>query len=387
MKKMINQSRATVCHVDNSMEKRCKSNCIRAAVHGLRLAFVVVCLCDQVRAGANERGAGASLRLEPPVGQIENKMDIAATREKELIAALVHVQSGNIKELSKSLAVDPTIATRRSTRTNETALHWAARYDQADIAVILMKHGADTTVMDRILRATPVHVAARSDSLSVLKAMVDRGVDINCRAEGPLETDRAPLITPYASPLDVAAEFGAEHTVEFLVKRGAKMDINPLETSFSALHRAMTGRYASLGLGNPKRLFDATTRASVGNRIVIDLLMAHKADIFSKDYKGNTPFHTGVYYRSLDSIDYMLNTHPDSVDVNSPGQFDQIPLQIAVDQTRLVGDGQVKEVIRFLIAHGADVSRVGGPRPRITAFDHAKHLKFDESVLEMLRPR
>ena len=310
----------------------------------------------------------------------------SSTEQKNLTAAMLYAQTGQVELLKELLVANPDVAARQYKGVGITALHYAAQHNQVEAATLLIRHGADVSVVDNSSRHTPLHTAAGCDALDVVKVLIEAGADINCLAEGPLKTDTLSP-TKYASPLDVAAEMGAEHVVEFLLTKGAKLDVNPQVSSCSALHRAMFGNYDRQGLGNPKRSTDPTTNAARGNRKVIEMLLAHKADLNGKDSLGNTPFHIGVYRHALDSVDYLLKNYADRIDVNAPGQFKMTPLQLVVSRRRQGVEQSVKGVITLLREHGASVTLVGGPSvPQKTAFEVAQREKWGNDILDLLRP-
>jgi ankyrin repeat protein len=266
-------------------------------------------------------------------------------------------------------------------------------YDQVGIAEILLKHGADVTAKEGYFRETPLHVAAKSDSLNVVKLLLDHGVDINILGDGPRPPSKPPLPehliipVPYSSPLDLAAAAGSERVVGLLLERGAKLDANPKKSAFSALHRAMGGWYNVSGYGNLKRQVDPTTRAAPGNRKVIEMLLAHGASLDDTDFFGSKPFHTGVCRLACDSVEYLLEKHGDEIDVNEPGQFESTPLQLVLQNAPRNGEEAAKTMMKILLKHGADLNVVAGPGyVKVTAFEYARENKWGEPILELLRP-
>lgn len=94
-----------------------------------------------------------------------------------------------------------------------TALHLAAFFGHEDVAVELLKRGADVSAVARNpLRVQPIHSAAAGDHTGVVRALLDRDADPNARQEGGF------------APIHAAAQSGNEELYELLVSRGADQE-------------------------------------------------------------------------------------------------------------------------------------------------------------------
>ncbi len=305
--------------------------------------------------------------------------------------ATVYIMNGLTDELEAMLIKDPNLATLTIDQIKSTLLHKAGMYDQADSVRLILKYKADATAMtggyDPV---TPLHVAAQRDSVHAVEALLEAGVDINILAGGPRVGGVQPILpvpVPRCSPLGLAAAAGSERVVEILLDRGAKLNVNPPETSYSALHRAMEGWYNFIGYGNLKRIEIPALKAARGNRMVIELLIEHGARLDDLDYYGNTPFHIAVNRGALETAEYLLEKHRDQIDVNSYGQFESPPLQLVIEGVRPLNDDKAIAMIKLLLKAGADKSRLCGPyRTPATAYTNAKENHWSEATLELLRP-
>jgi ankyrin repeat protein len=119
----------------------------------------------------------------------------------------------------------------------KTPLHYAARYDRADMANVLISYGADINAkIDRpkILQPkirphkrkyTPLHIAAKQDNYNIVRILIHNGAHV--------EPD---IGKREYTPLHIAAYYGYSEITLFLLQRGA----NPhaIKSKMSVLHFA-----------------------------------------------------------------------------------------------------------------------------------------------------
>jgi ankyrin repeat protein len=96
-----------------------------------------------------------------------------------------------------------------------TALHWAAQWDDLDLAHLLIRAGANAKAAARE-GATPMLLACINGSAPMIALLVDAGVDVN-----------APVLAHGETPLMLAARTGALEALKVLLDRGA--DVNARE--------------------------------------------------------------------------------------------------------------------------------------------------------------
>ncbi len=125
-----------------------------------------------------------------------------------------------------------------------TPLHLAAERGDHELAMSLLKAGADPAAVTRIGRYTPLHVAAKGGHHLVVRALVDARADVSA------------LTTTGAAPLHFAAASGSSETVKILLEHGA--DVNVREPQW----------------GQTPLMFAAAS----GRTEVVTVLLAHGAD-------------------------------------------------------------------------------------------------------------
>lgn len=94
-----------------------------------------------------------------------------------------------------------------------TALHWAARLGQRELAEVLVFAGARLDSGTRIGRYTPLHIAAREGRREVVEVLLRAGADPD------LSTTNSG-----ATPLHLAARSGDTEIITLLVEHGARVD-------------------------------------------------------------------------------------------------------------------------------------------------------------------
>ncbi|CBZ54063.1 hypothetical protein NCLIV_044970 [Neospora caninum Liverpool] len=85
----------------------------------------------------------------------------------------------SLVEVLLAKGADPTAQERLELGGN-TALHYAAKNGNREVTVLLLSHGAQANVQDRLGR-TPLHTACRYGSTAVVQTLLSKGADPSCR--------------------------------------------------------------------------------------------------------------------------------------------------------------------------------------------------------------
>ena len=111
---------------------------------------------------------------------------------------------GDLEQVTKLLA-EGTKADEPNDGWKNTPLHFAACGGHAEVAKLLLEHGA-TLDAENVLGAQPLHASAGADTLEVAKWLVEQGVNVNATDENG------------STPLDWAGE----EVYEFLEQNGGE---------------------------------------------------------------------------------------------------------------------------------------------------------------------
>src|SRR5713226_1928792 len=104
-----------------------------------------------------------------------------------------------------------------------TALHWAAKRGDADLASMLVYAGANVRATTRLGGYTPLHMAAEIGNAPVINALVKAGADVGVTTMSG------------TTPLMLAAASGDAASVTALLDAGAKPNVKEFDRGHTAL--------------------------------------------------------------------------------------------------------------------------------------------------------
>ncbi|XP_067668171.1 putative ankyrin repeat protein RF_0381 [Haliotis asinina] len=256
-----------------------------------------------------------------------------------------------------------------------TPVMWAARRGHRELVDLLVKKGANLTLMDDA-RNNILYWACYGGHLAMVKHILSKDiVDINGKG------------TDGRTPLMWAAREGNNGMFLLLVSKGgipSRVDADGNNT----LHLACCGGNEKIvdyillhenvdinGRGESGRtaLMVAACR---GHGEVFEQLVGKMADFTAADDAGNNVLHSACLGGHKDSVSRVLEQ--DKVDMNSRGQCGRTPLMMAARN----GD---KEIFDLLVDVGADATLVDDDRNTILHLaSEGGNLHMVEYVLEKM---
>ena len=237
-----------------------------------------------------------------------------------------------------------------------TALHWAATYGDPELTEVLLYAGANVKATSRLGRFTPLHVASQGGFAVVVKALLDRGADVNAAT------------TTGATALMLAAQAGNGAAVAALLD--AKADVNAAEQANGQTPLMFAAAYDRAEV--VALLLDRGAKAGATSKVV-DL-----AALTTSDGEGRPPDTATPPARPAPG--------PRATDVagaSRPFRYNElIGSQGGLSALHFAARQGAAAAARALVAHGADVN-VPSPGDQTTPlliatlnghFDLAKYL-------------
>ena len=191
-----------------------------------------------------------------------------------------------------------------------TDLHQAASKNAYQVAELLIAHGADVNVRNKV-RWTPLHQAVSKNAYQVVEMLVAHGADVNVRNNiGRM-------------PLHQALDEKHFQIAELLIEHGA--DVNARDNGGSAplLHAITLEKFQ-----------------------IAELLIKHGADVNARDNDGDSPLHQALDEKHFQLAELLIEH---GADVNWRAKFGITPLHLAALHNAV-------RVAELLIVLGADVN-------------------------------
>jgi len=258
-----------------------------------------------------------------------------------------------------------------------TPLHWAAFYNRADILDLLIEARADVSADDGFGN-TPVHFAAQSGSMRMIRALLKAGANWRLKkndsssreAATPLHYARTAEVAEYfvsngvpidadsvlGQPIHAATHFDHKEVIDFLLKRGAKIEstcsweldgwnsvqVTPLWIAANDGHLELIDFLAARG-GNVR--FEASEGGSLlhaaamnGDVAVIRRLIELKLPINApadfpdphpmiSSWGSMTPLGVAILYDNFDAVKVLLQA---GADINAQFKKEWTPLYVSL---------------------------------------------------------
>jgi uncharacterized protein len=212
-----------------------------------------------------------------------------------------------------------------------TALHWAVYLEDAETAALLIRAGASVDTPNHY-GITPLALASGLGNAALIEPLLKGGADPN-RAVRAGET-----------PLMLAARTGSVEAVKVLLGAGARVDAQETWNGQTALMWA----------------------AAAGYGPVVELLIAHRADIHARSNSGATPLVFAVRRGDMAAVRALLAA---GADVNAARPDGATPLLVAVINGH-------EDLVDLLLDKGADPNVEGGSTELTVQGVHARPLQL-----------
>lgn len=224
----------------------------------------------------------------------------------------------------------------------------------------LAERGADLRARDRH-GATPFAMAAAGDNLAALQFLAARGAMRLEAADDEAQT-----------PLHLAAYGGRAEVLQWLVQQGA-----------SLAARDVAGRRPLDIVIDTERF---AHRSPADKRVLVRLLGGDEADVARGRHFGH-PLHRAIAARELHTVERLLK---EGADPDLRDESGHAPLWAALAYSSALPASAAehefgRRLLRLLLRHGADPTRVLDARQRTTYVDHARALRIGELLESEMR--
>jgi ankyrin repeat protein len=214
-----------------------------------------------------------------------------------------------------------------------TALHWAAEQDNAEMARLLLRAGANASATNRY-GVTPLYAACLNGSTAMIELLLEAGIDPNTTVAGE-------------TALMTAARTGTVDALKTLLTHGADVNAKEPGQRQTALMWAAAENHAS----------------------AVQLLVQHGADLKARSATGFTPLLYAVRTGSFDAVKGLLAAGADVNDAvvmqvpavapkgaANGGHQGHAMLMNRVSALHIAIANLRYEIATFLLDHGADAN-------------------------------
>jgi ankyrin repeat protein len=246
-----------------------------------RPAGIALCLCVGLSSSLTAQG--------PRLADLAKRQDRAAVRALVATGGDVNLAQGD----------------------GATALHWAAHWDDVEMAGLLLRAGARINAANDF-GVTPLLLASANGQPAMIALLLEAGADANLAAKNG------------EAPLMAAARTGNVDVVQALLDRGADVNYKAPANGQSALMWAIAERHSSIA----KRLVE------------------RGADIHARSIGGSSPLLFAARVGDLESARTLIAAGAD-VNDKTPDQTSVLVIAVVRGHTALAID---------LLEHGADAN-------------------------------
>lgn len=248
----------------------------------------------------------------------------------------------NYSQEAAKLFIEKGADANNSDRTGTVPLIRAIRANDIDSATLIIEHGADVNHSDRH-GWTPLSVALAKGWEEMAELLLSRGAELN-----------RPGARGRTTPLHYAAERGPMYSFTFLIKHGADVHAQSLDTGETPLHVVDDLEKAQILIEHEADVNASKTDGSTplhraaqwGNLEMVKLLVDKGSRVNAQTLEGKTPPHKACSWNNLEMVKFLIEQ---GADVNAPKADGHTPLHKAVKRVNL-------RVVKFLIENGGDVN-------------------------------
>jgi ankyrin repeat protein len=180
---------------------------------------------------------------------------------------------GKIHHVKWVLRGNPKLAQSTRSGCKETPLHWAVRGEQVEVVRYLLSHGGNSSA-NGSLDYTPLHYAVLSNEESIIQLLLAHGAKLERKSSNG------------CTPLYLAVKLKQLTVARTLLKAGANVNT------------CRDVRGTGCSYEEPSMTIPLHLAAVEGHIEMIELLLAHKADVKARDRNGHTPLE--LWRQSLD---------------------------------------------------------------------------------------